>query len=93
MFFLFFCYSSRRKLLTSTKCDNLQFKLQNLEFETEVRVLDVQGYDLILGIDWLSSFGQMTVDWSKGMLKLKHKGNQDLTSRETTSHWGQHSIR
>jgi hypothetical protein len=62
--------------LTSTKCDNLQFKLQNHEFETEVRVLDVQGYDLILGIDWLSSFGQMTVDWSKGMRKLKHKGKQ-----------------
>jgi hypothetical protein len=76
MFFVFFCCSSRRKLLTSTKCENLQFKLQNLEFETEVRVLDVQGYDLILGIDWLSSFGQMTVDWSKGMLKLKHKGKQ-----------------
>ena len=62
--------------MTSTKCDNLQFKLQNHEFETEVRVLDVQGYDLILGIDWLSSFGQMTVDWSKGMRKLKHKGKQ-----------------
>jgi hypothetical protein len=55
--------------LTSTKCDNLKFKLQNHEFETEVRVLDVKGYDLFLGIDWLSSFGQMTVDWSKGMLK------------------------
>uniref|UniRef100_A0A8R7R5K5 Uncharacterized protein n=1 Tax=Triticum urartu TaxID=4572 RepID=A0A8R7R5K5_TRIUA len=68
--------SSRRKLLTSTKCDNLQFKSQNLEFETEARVLDVQGFDLILGIDWLSSFGQMRVDWSEGMLKLKHKGNQ-----------------
>ena len=39
-------------------------------------MLDVQGYDLILGIDWLSSFGQMTVDWSKGMRKLKHKGKQ-----------------
>jgi hypothetical protein len=39
-------------------------------------VLDVQGYDLILGIDWLSSFGQMIVDWSKGMQKLKHKGKQ-----------------
>lgn len=39
-------------------------------------MLDVKGYDLILGIDWLSSFGQMTVDWSKGMLKLKHKGKQ-----------------
>jgi len=76
MFFFFFCCSSRRKLLTSTKFFFLQFKLQNLEFETEVRVLDVQGYDLILGIDWLSSFGQMTVDWSKGMLKLKHKGKQ-----------------
>ena len=24
----------------------------------------------------MSSFGQMTVDWSKGMRKLKHKGKQ-----------------
>jgi hypothetical protein len=58
--------------LTSTKCDNLQFKLQNHEFETEVRVLDVQGYDLILGIDWLSSFGQMTVDLHKEKKKGSH---------------------
>jgi hypothetical protein len=60
--------------LTSTKCDNLQFKLQNHEFETEVRVLDVQGYDLILGIDWLSSFGQMTVDLHKEKKKRNPGG-------------------
>ncbi len=39
-------------------------------------MLHVQRYDLILGIDWLSSFAQITVEWSKGMLKLKHKGKQ-----------------
>lgn len=37
-------------------------------------VLDVKGYDLILGMDWLSSLGPMFVDWGKGSVKMMSKG-------------------
>jgi hypothetical protein len=30
-------------------------------------VLDVQGYDMILGIDWLTNLGPMKIDWGRGI--------------------------
>lgn len=70
--------ASGTKLLSESKCEQLKFKLQQHEFEGELIVLDVQGYDLILGIDWFSSVGPMTVDWGRGTIQLKH-GLEDIT--------------
>jgi Retroviral aspartyl protease len=51
------------KMVTDSKCTSLQFSIQGYEFKHEMRLLPVRGYDLILGLDWLSQFGPMTVDW------------------------------
>ncbi|KAJ4756090.1 polyprotein [Rhynchospora pubera] len=59
------------KMVTDIQCDSLQFRLQGHEFERDMRVLDVQGYDMILGIDWLTSLGPMKVDWGKGEIEFK----------------------
>ncbi|KAJ3708075.1 hypothetical protein LUZ61_011780 [Rhynchospora tenuis] len=63
-----------QKMVTDKMCKNITFSLQKYEFDADLRLLEVQGYDLILGMDWLSSFGLMSVDWSKGTLYLTHKG-------------------
>lgn len=42
------------KMVTESKCDALTFSLQGIEFEKDRRILDVQGYDLILGLYWLT---------------------------------------
>jgi Retroviral aspartyl protease len=50
------------KMVTYSKCTALHFTLQGQEFTGELRLLQVQGYDMILGLDWLSQFGPMVVD-------------------------------
>jgi Retroviral aspartyl protease len=64
------------KMVTDLYCEDLQFQIQGYEFERNVRVLDVQGYDMILGLDWLTNFGPMKINWGKGSLKFKHKGKK-----------------
>lgn len=61
------------KMVTDTKCDALKFSLQGEEFLKDMRLLEVQGCDMILGIDWLTSLGPMMVDWGKGKIEF-HKG-------------------
>ncbi|KAJ3707881.1 hypothetical protein LUZ61_011586 [Rhynchospora tenuis] len=71
------------KMVTDTICNSLNFSLQGHEFEKDVRLLAIQGYDMILGLDWLTSLGPMKIDWSKGILEF-NKGNKEvkLTVRE-----------
>ncbi|KAJ3699288.1 hypothetical protein LUZ61_002993 [Rhynchospora tenuis] len=61
-------------MTTSTVCQQLPFKLQNYDLSGTVRLLNIQGYDLILGMDWLSRHGPMSIDWDSGKLNLH---NQD----------------
>lgn len=65
--------ASGTRMSTDELCEDLEFQLQNHKFTGDLRVLDVQGYDLILGMDWLSTFGPMEIDWSKGLMTLKNK--------------------
>ncbi|KAJ3684341.1 hypothetical protein LUZ61_013505 [Rhynchospora tenuis] len=62
---------------TNTKCDKVQFSLQNHELSGEVRLLNIQGYDMILGMDWLSLHGPMTIDWDQGRVLL-HKDGKEM---------------
>ena len=59
------------KMSTNQLCPNLNFKLQNHDFETDLRVLDINGFDLLLGMDWLSSMSPMFLDWKRGIMKMR----------------------
>ncbi|KAJ1689340.1 hypothetical protein LUZ63_013495 [Rhynchospora breviuscula] len=65
-------------MTTSIKCPHLQFSLQNHQLSGEVRLLNIQGYDLILGMDWLALHGPMTIDWKLGQLQLFHQNHKLL---------------
>ncbi|KAJ1703891.1 hypothetical protein LUZ63_003670 [Rhynchospora breviuscula] len=64
--------ASGSKLLSDLKCQPLKFQLQNHEFEGEFRVLEVQGYDIILGMDWIAKVGPMVIDCVQGLVKLTY---------------------
>jgi hypothetical protein len=38
--------------------------------------LDVRGYDMIIGIDWLINLGSVKIDWGKGSIEFQHKGKE-----------------
>ncbi|KAJ4753527.1 polyprotein [Rhynchospora pubera] len=64
--------ASGSKLLSDLKCQPLRFQLQNHEFEGDFRVLEVQGYDIILGMDWIAKVGPVVIDCVQGLVKLTH---------------------
>ena len=41
------------KMVTDSLCTKLQFEIQGHEFEGELRLLNITGYDMILDLDWL----------------------------------------
>jgi hypothetical protein len=41
---------------------------------TEMKVLDMEAYDAILGYDWLSSHSPMTCHWEHKTLEFQDKG-------------------
>ncbi|KAJ4763928.1 polyprotein [Rhynchospora pubera] len=59
------------KMTTDSVCHALQFTIQGHEFQKNMRLLDVKGYDLILGLDWLNEMGPMLIDWKRGSIKFK----------------------
>ncbi|KAJ4801510.1 polyprotein [Rhynchospora pubera] len=74
------------KMVTDTTCQSLKFKLQGHEFERDVRLLAIQGYDMILGLDWLTSLGPMKIDWGQGSLEFCTEGKDvKLKVREETA--------
>ncbi|KAJ3704209.1 hypothetical protein LUZ61_007914 [Rhynchospora tenuis] len=65
------------KMVTESVCNAMKFSIQGHEFEKDMRILDVQGYDVILGLDWLNDMGSMLIDWNKGSIKFK-RGNKEV---------------
>ncbi|KAJ3687163.1 hypothetical protein LUZ61_016327 [Rhynchospora tenuis] len=63
-------------MATALKCQDLPFSLQNHDLTGDVRLLNIQGYDLILGMDWLAQHGPMTIDWELGQLQLFKSGKK-----------------
>jgi RNase H-like domain found in reverse transcriptase/Reverse transcriptase (RNA-dependent DNA polymerase)/Integrase zinc binding domain/Retroviral aspartyl protease/Ty3 transposon capsid-like protein/Integrase core domain/Chromo (CHRromatin Organisation MOdifier) domain len=62
------------KMVTDSKCTNLQFSLQGHDFTGNLRLFQIQGYDVILGLDWLSQFATMLVNWNGKWVELAKNG-------------------
>lgn len=68
--------ASGDKMSTNQLCESLSFFLQKQEFEGDVRVLDIRGYDMILGMDWLATLGPLLIDCGKGTIEMTVKGKK-----------------
>jgi RNase H-like domain found in reverse transcriptase/Reverse transcriptase (RNA-dependent DNA polymerase)/Integrase zinc binding domain/Retroviral aspartyl protease/Integrase core domain/Retrotransposon gag protein/Chromo (CHRromatin Organisation MOdifier) domain len=92
------------RMVTDSKCEAMQFSIQGFEFQHDLRLLPVKGYDVILGLDWLSKLGPMKIDWSQQWVefklgpetvKLQVKGNESelhcCEAVELSSEWKPHS--
>jgi Retroviral aspartyl protease len=68
--------ANEAKMVTDLQCSELKFVIQGNSFEKDMRVLDVQVYDMILELDWLTSLGPMKIDWGKGCIEFKHNDKE-----------------
>jgi hypothetical protein len=60
------------------RCDlevpKCRWQAQGVEFETSLRLFSLGCYDIILGMDWLQSLGDMNVNWLQKRLSFNHHG-------------------
>lgn len=47
---------------------------QGRTFYSELKVLPLSGYDIILGMDWLKQFSPMTLHWAQKWMAFNYKG-------------------
>ena len=45
-----------------------------MTFQTDFKLLSLDGYDLILGMDWLESHSPMSIHWAEKWMKFVYKG-------------------
>jgi hypothetical protein len=63
-------------VLCDQQVQALEWMTQSYTFSTTMRVLELGGYDAVLGMDWLKSYSPMTVDWIGKSLKIPHNGSE-----------------
>jgi hypothetical protein len=63
-------------VLCDQQVQQLEWMTQDYTFSTTMRVLELGGYDAVLGMDWLKSHSPMTVDWFGKTLKIPHNGSE-----------------
>ncbi|XP_071933714.1 uncharacterized protein [Coffea arabica] len=61
--------ADRNSLTTTTLCPGFQWRMQGQEFEGDVLVLPVFGCEVVLGMQWLSTLGD--VKWNFADLKME----------------------
>jgi hypothetical protein len=58
------------------RCDhelvNVTWSIQDHQFMSTFKVLELQHYDMIVGMDWLSAYSPMTVHWADRWLSIPH---------------------
>jgi hypothetical protein len=50
-----------------------EWSVQGFTFHSDLKVLPLPSYDMILGVDWLSSHSPMKVHWSQHWLQIPHQ--------------------
>lgn len=61
------------KMTCSKVINGLEWWCQELSFTTDLKVLPLGGYDMILGMEWLEEFSPMWVDWNRKKLRFTYQ--------------------
>lgn len=65
-----------------------QFSLGQHQFQHDLRILPLDSYDLILGMDWLELFSLMQVHWKAKWISMPYNGDnimlQDISADSDT---------
>jgi RNase H-like domain found in reverse transcriptase/Reverse transcriptase (RNA-dependent DNA polymerase)/Retroviral aspartyl protease/Integrase zinc binding domain len=64
------------RLITDKYCPQVEFTLQDHKFTADLKLLPVPGYDIILGCDWISKMGDVTINLQKGCMVVSLEGKQ-----------------
>lgn len=60
----------------TTEIPQCSWTCQGAFFQTSLKVLSLDCYDMIVGMDWLATHSPMEVDWGAKWMSFKHQGRQ-----------------
>ena len=63
-------------LSCSAEITDFSWHIQEVSFSQKMKVVDLGGYDAVLGMDWLSKFRPMTCDWEEKWIEFEYQGKQ-----------------
>ncbi|WVZ95213.1 hypothetical protein U9M48_041007, partial [Paspalum notatum var. saurae] len=66
--------ASGHNLLCSSLIPAACWQVQTCSFIQDLRILDLSGYDMIVGLDWLEQFSPMEVHWKQKWLRIPYQG-------------------
>lgn len=59
------------QMLCPGKCDHLKLKSGDIEVNTDFYILNLEGMDVILGMHWLQTLGQILWDFEELTIQIK----------------------
>nr|GEV13973.1 gypsy/Ty3 retroelement polyprotein [Tanacetum cinerariifolium] len=71
-----------RKLISNVVCKNFEWQLQGETFYTDMMILPLGGCEMVLGIQWLATFGDIKCNFRKLRMEFMYK-EKKITLRDT----------
>lgn len=65
-----------KKLQSNSMCRNFEWRTQGTEFKTDVLIMPITGFELILGMEWLNSLGVVTWDFPNSKMEFSWEGRK-----------------
>ncbi|GJR56618.1 putative mitochondrial protein [Tanacetum coccineum] len=75
-----------QRMMSTSVCHDLKWSLQNEVFTSDVMLLPLGGCEMVLGIQWLATLGDMQCNFKKLIMKFNHKGRQLVLRGINTTH-------
>jgi hypothetical protein len=66
------------ELQTGAHIADMDYHIQGQKFTNSFRILPLQGYDIVLGGDWLLTHSPVTFDYEARKIKLKWQGQKKI---------------
>ncbi|GKC72678.1 gypsy/ty3 retroelement polyprotein, partial [Tanacetum coccineum] len=71
-----------RKLISNAVCKNFELQLQGETFYIDMMILPLGGCEMVLGIQWLATLGDIKCNFNKLRMEFMYK-NKKMTLRDT----------
>ena len=72
-------------MLSETACLACPYSIQEHAFSSDFKILEVHGYDIILGADWIYNHSPVGLDLKTRQFSLNHYGTKIITLQDDSS--------
>lgn len=62
------------QVTSSTGCSQVKWHIQGYNFCFQFKVMDLAGWDMVLGVDWMYQFSPITFDFKQLQIRMEQEG-------------------